>query len=246
MKRLIIGAAILAATLCTVSCRFIKIDEGKITGFDNMDVTFGGNPVSKEVIKGSDREVSRDFSYLGEITTLVIDGSTDITVRQSENPVLSIEIPANLEEYLKVDYNNGKCQVYLDRSYRYTNASFDIILGTSTLEKLEINGAAEVEMGRMTLGDLDFEINGAGDVDMHHINCGKLSIEINGAGQIDAQEMDCRSIDVEVNGAGEVDLGGKCVDLDVSVSGTGSVDVTRLECTGKKNVHRDGLVNIKI
>ena len=58
--------------------------------------------------------------------------------------------------------------------------------------------------------------------------------------------MDCKSIAAEINGAGEIDLGGKCVDLDVRVSGTGSVDVTRMECTGKKNVHREGLVSIKI
>jgi hypothetical protein len=245
MKRLIIGAAIMAATLCSTSCRFVTIDRSK---FDNESISINTDADTgrKDVIKGSDREVSRDFSSLGEIRELIIDGSADVSVRQSENPVLSIELPANLEDYLRVDFDNGKCNIYLDRSHRYTNASFDIILGTSTLEKLSINGASDIEMGRVTLGDLSLEINGAGDVDIHHITCGDLSIEINGAGEIDAQNMDCKSITAEINGAGEIDLGGKCVDLDVRVSGTGSVDVSRMECTGKKNVHRDGLVTIKI
>ncbi|MBP5335000.1 MAG: DUF2807 domain-containing protein [Bacteroidales bacterium] len=246
MKKSIIifGAAVLLGLTCS-SCRFITIDQDKL-GKDNITISSGVDLGNKDVIKGSDREVSRDFSSLGEIRTLVIDGSADVTVRQSENPVLSIELPANLEDYLRVDYDNGKCNIYLDRSHRYTNASFDIILGTSTLEKLSINGASDIEMGRMTLGDLAIEINGTGDVDIHHITCGDLSIEINGAGEIDAQNMDCKSITAEINGAGEIDLGGKCVDLDARISGTGSVDVTRLECSGRKNVHRDGLVNIKI
>ena len=245
MKRLIIGAAIMAATLCSTSCRFVTIDQGKFDG-ENIIINTDADLGRKDVIKGSDNEVSRDFSSLGEIRTLIIDGSADVTIRQSENPVLSVELPANLEEYLWVDFNNGKCNIYLDRSHRYTNASFDIILGTSTLEKLSINGASDLEMGKMTLGDLSVEINGAGEVDINHITCGDLSIEINGAGNIDAQNMDCKSIAAEINGAGEIDLGGKCVDLDVRVSGTGSVDVTRMECTGKKNVHREGLVSIKI
>ena len=145
---IILGAAVLLGLTCS-SCRFITIDQDKL-GKDNITISSGVDLGNKDVIKGSDREVSRDFSSLGEIRTLVIDGSADVTVRQSENPVLSIELPANLEDYLRVDYDNGKCNIYLDRSHRYTNASFNIILGTSTLEKLSINGASDIEMGRMS------------------------------------------------------------------------------------------------
>ena len=36
MKRLIIGAAIMAATLCSTSCRFVTIDRSK---FDNESIS---------------------------------------------------------------------------------------------------------------------------------------------------------------------------------------------------------------
>ena len=246
MKRIIIGAAILAAALCTTSCRFIKLDDSKFGGFnDNLDIKIGDSYIAKETIKGSDKEVKKVFSDLDKIVALTIDGNAEITIKQSENTELSVELPENLQDYLKFEYGASACKIYLDKAYRYTNAKFDIVLGTSDIEYLTVNGAADIEMQRMLLRDLELEINGAGDVDMNHITCGDLTIEINGAGEIDAQEMDCKDIDLQINGAGEIDLGGNCANVDVEVNGTGSVDLTRLECSGKKNVKRSGLVSIK-
>ena len=246
MKRLIIGVAILAAALCTTSCRFIKLDEGKFGGFnENMDIQIGDSYIAKETIKGSDKEVKKEFSDLGKIVALTIDGNADITIKQTENTELSVELPDNLEQYLKVEYGASACKIYLDKKFKYTNAKFDIVLGTSHIEYLTINGAADIEMQRMLLGDFELEINGAGEVDMNHITCGDLSIEINGAGEIDAQEMDCKDIDIEINGAGEIDLGGNCANIDVEVNGTGAIDLTRLECSGRKSAKRSGLVTIK-
>ena len=240
-KIIIISAAALIALSSTTSCRFIKLDESKFSD----DVITYGTTGTKGTIKGSDKETTITYSDLDKIVVLGIDGSTDITIRQSEDTELTLKLPENLEEYLKFEYAASACKIYLDKDYKYTNAKFDIVLGTSDLEKLVINGAADVEMKRMELGDLEFEINGAGNVDISNIKCGDLSIEINGAGEVDAQEMDCKDIDIEINGAGEIDLGGKCKDVDVEVNGTGSVDISRLECTGKKNVHRSGIVTIK-
>ena len=246
MKRYIISAAILAAALCTTSCRFIRLDEGKFGGFnDNMDIKIGDSYIAKETIKGSDKEVKKVFSDLDKIVALTIDGNADITIKQSESTELSLELPENLEQYLKFEYGASACKIYLDKAYKYTNAKFDIVLGTSDLEYLTINGAADIEMQRMELGDLEIEINGAADVDMNHITCGDLSIEINGAGEIDAQEMDCKDIDLEINGAGEIDLGGKCTNVDVEVNGTGSIDLSRMSCSGRKNAKRSGIVSIK-
>ena len=240
-KIIIIGAAALIALSLTTSCRFIKVDESK---FGDGMITYG-TTVTKGTVKGSDKETTITYSDLGKIVKLSIDGSTDITIRQSETTELSLELPENLEEYLRFEYAASACKIYLDKDYKYTNAKFDIVLGTSDLETLVINGAADVEMERMELGDLEIEINGAGDVDVNHIRCGNLSIEINGAGEVDAQEMECKDIDVEINGAGEIDLGGKCEDVDVEVNGTGSIDLSRLVCSGKKNVRKSGIVTVK-
>ena len=204
-----------------------------------------GETGTKGTIKGSEKTTTINYSDLDKIVLLSIDGSTDINIRQSENTELSLELPENLEEYLRFDYGASACRIYLDKDYKYTNARFDIVLGTSDLETLEINGAAELEMSRMQLGDLSIEINGAGDLDMNHIKCGNLSIEINGAGEVDAQEMDSKDIDIEINGAADLDLGGKCANVEIEVNGTGSVDLSRMNCSGKKNVKKSGLVSIK-
>lgn len=241
-KILIMSAAALLTLSSTSSCRFIKIDESM---FDKSGmVTYGGTG-TKGTVKGSDKETKITYSDLDKIVKLSIDGSTDITIRQSETTELSLELPENLEEYLRFEYAASACKIYLDKDYKYTNAKFDIVLGTSDLETLIINGAAEVEMERMELGDLEIEINGAADVDAKHIKCGNLSIEINGAGEVDAQGMDCKDIEVEINGAGEIDLGGKCEDVDIEVNGTGSIDLSRLECSGRKNVKKSGIVTVK-
>ena len=242
MKRLLImSAAALLTLLGTASCRFIKIDESMFDKSGMISVGTG----TKGTVKGSDKETKITYSDLDKIVKLSIDGSTDITIRQSETTELTLELPENLEEYLRFEYAASACKIYLDKDYKYTNAKFDIVLGTSDLETLVINGAAEVEMERMELGDLEIEINGAGDVDARHVKLGDLSIEINGAGEVDAQNMDCKDIEVEVNGAGDIDLGGKCQNVDVEVNGTGSIDLSRLECTGRKNVHKSGIVTVK-
>ncbi|MBP5537704.1 MAG: DUF2807 domain-containing protein, partial [Bacteroidales bacterium] len=51
--------------------------------------------------------------------------------------------------------------------------------------------------------------------------------------------------DIEINGAGEIDLGGKCDNVDIEINGTGSVDLSRMDCSGKKNVKKSGIVSIK-
>ena len=243
MKRIIIiSAAAMLATFSATSCRFIKIDESK---FDSEGITIQSGNGSKGTIKGSNKETRLEFNDFDKIVLLSIDGSTDITIRQSEATEMTLELPENLEEYLKVEYAASACKIYLDKDYKYTNAKFDIVLGTSDLEKLVINGAAEVEMEKMELGDLKFEINGAGNVDVNHVKCGDFSIEINGAGEVDAQDMDCGDIDVEINGAGEIDLGGKCKDVTVEVNGTGSVDISRLENSGRQTVRKSGIVTVK-
>lgn len=244
MKRLTIWAAAALTMLCATSCRFIKLDESKFDGFKDLEINIEETG-TKGTIKGSEKTTTINYSDLDKIVLLSIDGSTDINIRQSENTELSLELPENLEEYLRFDYGASACRIYLDKDYKYTNARFDIVLGTSDLETLEINGAAELEMSRMQLGDLSIEINGAGDLDMNHIKCGNLSIEINGAGEVDAQEMDSKDIDIEINGAADIDLGGKCSNVEVEVNGTGSVDLSRMNCSGKKNVKKSGLVSIK-
>ena len=241
-KIIIISVAAMLAILSTTSCRFIRIDESKL---DTDGLIITGQKGTKGTIKGSDKETTINYSDLDKIVKLSIDGSTEIKIRQSETTELSLELPENLEEYLRFEYGASACKIYLDKDYKYTNAKFDIVLGTSDLETLVINGAAEVEMERMELGDLEIEINGAADVDFNHIKCGDFSIEINGAGEVDAQEMDCKDINVEINGAGEIDLGGQCKDVDVEVNGTGSVDLSRLDCSGRKNVKKSGIVTIK-
>ena len=245
MKRLIICVAAALSMLCATSCRFVRLDESKFGGF-NSDLNINiGETGAKGTIKGSDKSTTINYSDLDKIVRLSIDGSTDIKIKQSENTELSLELPENLEEYLRFDYSANACKIYLDKNYKYTNASFDIVLGTSDLEKLVINGAGEIEMHNLELGDLDFEINGAADVDINNIKCGNLSIEINGAGEVDAQMMDCKDIDIEINGAAEIDLGGKCDNVDVEVNGTGSVDLSRMNCNGRKNVKKSGLVSTK-
>ena len=244
MKRLTIWAAAALTMICASSCRFIKLDESKFGGFDDLEINIGETG-TKGTIKGSEKTTTINYSDLDKIVLLSIDGSTDINIRQSENTELSLELPENLEEYLRFDYGASACRIYLDKDYKYTNARFDIVLGTSDLETLEINGAAELEMSRMQLGDLSIEFNGAGDLDMNHIKCGNLSIEINGAGEVDAQEMDSKDIDIEINGAADLDLGGKCANVEIEVNGTGSVDLSRMNCSGKKNVKKSGLVSIK-
>ena len=224
------------------SCRFIKIDESK---FDSDGITIQTSTGSKGTIKGSDKETRLEFNDFDKIVLLSIDGSTDIAIRQSENTEMTLELPENLEEYLNVDYAASACKIYLDKDYKYTNAKFDIVLGTRDLEKLVINGAAEVEMKNMELGDIAFEINGAADVDVDRVRCGDFSIEINGAGEIDAQGLDCGDIDVEINGAGEIDLGGKCKDANIEVNGTGSIDISRLERSGRETIRKSGIVTVK-
>ena len=245
MKRLIIFAAAALAMLCATSCRFVRIDESKFGGFDNNFEVNIENTGTKGTVKGSDKTTTITYSDLDKIVALSIDGSTDIKIRQSDKTELSLELPENLEEYLKFEYGASACKIYLDKDYKYTNASFDIVLGTSDLESLKINGGAEIAMQNMELGNLDFEINGAADVDISRIKCGNFSIEINGAGEVDAQMMDCKDIDIEINGAGEIDLGGKCDNVDVEVNGTGSVDFSRMNCSGRKNVKKSGLVTVK-
>lgn len=245
MKRLIMFAAAALAILSATSCRFVRIDESKFGGIGNDFSINIGESGTKGTIKGSDRTTKINYSDLDKIVALNIDGSTEIKIRQSETTELSLELPENLEEYLRFEYGASKCKIYLDKDYKYTNASFDIVLGTSDLETLVINGAAEIEMQNMELGNLDFEINGAADVDVSRIKCGDFNIEINGAGEVDAQMMDCKDIDIEINGAGEIDLGGKCDNVDVEVNGTGSVDLSRMNCSGKKNVKKSGIVSIK-
>ena len=210
-------ALIIAAAAALASCNFVQV-----SGKSNL-----------KALKASDNIVTKTFE-ITDFNTLKCNIPASITFTQEAPASLEISTSDNIMEDLVVE-QNGQILTLNFRSKWRNVPKLDIILSSSTISEMEVNGAIELVAGSgIRTDELRIEVNGASDMDIDGLAASKVSIDVNGASDCDIDGLDAGALEIDINGAGDCKISGKVETADVVINGAGNIDIRGLEAG---NVH---------
>ena len=229
MKKFVYIAA--AALLC-VSCFHINSN-------------FRG--LMKSAIKGEGPVVSKTLD-LKDFNAIQVNGHADIEFAQADDWEVMLTTQENIFDSLDYHVKDSVLVIQL-KDHRTVNAEkYDLTIQAPSLNKVEINGAAEfkVDAPMKVDGDVKVDLNGAAELVFKGLTCNTLSLEVNGASDIDALDLDVKKLAVEINGAGDVEVSGKAGDASLEVNGAGDIDARKLTVASKLKKHTAGAARIQL
>ncbi len=208
--------ALVACGLLLSGCVFVKIKDGGIT-------KSGEKIVGNGVISEKTFEVE-DFSRIK------LNVPADVTYSVADTPSMVVKVDENLMEYLTVSVSDGTLRIGSTGASFRNFKKLAITLSSTALERLDCDGAVDfVSEGVIRGESFKMEVNGAADVEIPDLDVKSASFEINGAGDLEVNLVDADKVSLQISGAGDADLTGRAKEVRVQVNGTGDVDLTRLQ-----------------
>ena len=182
------------ALLSLPSCRFIKVNSALLDGTSE----------GKEVIVASDTMATKDTT-VGEFNSISSYIACNVVYTTGESSV-SLSGPDNVLKYIVIENK------------------FSAPTGISAPDfKVEVNGAADIDIDGLKTGSATISTNGSADIDIDGLDCSELSMEVNGAGDIVITGRAGKA-KAEINGAGDIDASGlDCKDFSAQTHGLGKI-----------------------
>jgi len=174
---------------------------------------------------------SRDVD---EFTRIVIEGAMDLVIEVGGSQ--SVEVTTD-EDYLsRVETRVDEDTLYISqKGRRWRNADVDIEITVRSLDRIYLEGAADIDVTGIDSDMFELEIDGAGDITLEG-SCDTVSIEINGAGDIDAEDLKCKSVYVIINGAGDVDAYAS-ESVEAELNGVGDITICGDPSSVRPRIH---------
>lgn len=206
MKRIIIIAAVALVAIAAIA-------SSKLSGS-----TANAEPADKVYI-------SKDFPVT-DFIELEVNVPADIKY-ETGAPYCHVEGSSGIIDKLDIKVAGNRLTISTDRKFKINK--LDIVLSSSTLRNLNLNGACDFECERgFETESFKAVCNGAADVSIDNLIAGDVKININGAGDIELENLSAQKTDVQINGAGDVSLSGSSKDVKAVINGAGDVDVKEL------------------
>lgn len=208
--------ALVACGLLLSGCVFVKIKDGGIT-------KSGEKIVGNGIISEKTFEVE-DFSRIK------LSIPADVTYSVADTPSMVVKVDENLMEYVTVSVENGTLKVGSKNSSFRNFKKLAVTLSSTALERLDCDGAVDFTSTGVICGEtFKMQVNGAADVEIPSLDVKRAAFEINGAGDLDVNLVDADEVTLQISGAGDADLSGAAREVKVTVNGTGDVDLSRLQ-----------------
>ena len=221
------------ALLSAVSCRFAR-------------AVAGNEPV---LLIGENAPGSTVEYPVADFSAIEVNVPCEIDYFTSQTPSVVVSGPENIVSKIEVTTVDGTLKIGLPDRVRI-RGDIDVKVSSPTLSSLKIsgaaefeavapvvpddltlqvNGAAEVSLKRISARDIRVTCNGASDLDLEGVECNALMVEINGAGDLEVEALDCGTVSVNISGAGDVKVGGRAKSADLEIHGAGDIDVRGLD-----------------
>lgn len=138
---------------------------------------------------------------LPEFDAIVIQGAVDIEIDVGEPQ--RVEITTEQRQLSRIETSVSGRTLTISQEGRRWFDDVEIRISVETLNRLNIQGAADAELRNVESDDFLLEIDGAGDITFGNGRCGRAQMVINGAGDIDAEDFHCKEVKITINGAGD-------------------------------------------
>lgn len=202
MDRIKIAAIVLSATLST-SC------SAKVENSVSIGSGLSGSGNSKTELR-----------KLEPYHAVELDLPAELGIKVGSDKEASITTDDNLLSHITSKVTDGKLRITSDTNINDMH-NLKIVLQTSKLDSIKINGAGKVSVGGLSGGNLNVSCDGAADLNAS----GKLDefdASLNGAGSVNAPDLQAKKVKVSVNGAGSAVVNASD-ELNASITGAGSV-----------------------
>lgn len=204
-----------------------------------------GNGKNGKTVTCKGPVITKTFD-LADFNAIEINGQADMEFTQTSGSY-GVSVEANEEVFQHLNYRvvNGKLILETINKVNIRADKYEIYISAPMLSSIEVNGAIDGKILSLNQPDkFELEVNGAADLELNKVSVPQFKIEINGAGDLDCKDLNVSALDIEVNGAGDVKLAGKAESCKLDVSGAGDIDARKLDCE-QFETHKAGLASIK-
>lgn len=200
------------------------------------------------LLSGSGNIVSQEFS-VSDFDRVEIDGAWDASITVGETRSVVVHTDDNLMEHVSVDVDGNQLKIDLTRSW--VSGTTSISISVPQLDRLDVNGAADVVIKGLHGNEFTADLGGASTVVIDGA-VNNLEIDANGALTVAAIGQS-DSADLEINGAANIDLSGWTTDsASVDINGASDVVLTgaksvsgSINGTGDLTVNRDAFIDVR-
>lgn len=153
-----------------------------------------------------------------------LGGAFNLIVHVDPGNPQKLEITAddNILPKIEATVSGGELDVgFGSVSFVRPKLPIEVEVWVPTLSKVDISGAAEVQIDGLHGERFVLELSGASDSSLSGA-VDRLEVDISGAGELDARQLHAKVVELELSGAGEAEVFAS-ERLDVDISGAGEV-----------------------
>lgn len=151
-------------------------------------------------------DVVQRTSTDGIYRQIEFDGAFDIDIEVGPKAAVELSGPRRAIERVEVGVEGEQLTISMeDHRVRNTRGGIHVQITTPQLERIELNGAATLDISGMQAGALAVELNGAGSTRARG-TVTQFDLEINGAGSVEATELVAEHVNVDLSGTGRAEV----------------------------------------
>jgi hypothetical protein len=171
--------------------------------------------------RGSGNIVS-EMREVSGFTGIALETAGDITITQGDSESLTIETDDNILPLLISEVKNGVLVLGSENNASFNPSDgIDYIITVTSLDRLEISGAGDINGQDLTLDALSVDISGAGDINLSGTT-NSLGITVSGQGDFNGCNLQSSTASLDISGQGDAVVNTTDT-LSVTVSGLGDV-----------------------
>jgi len=170
---------------------------GRVSGdFFNFSFNFKG-------VKGSG-VMTTEKRDLSDFNAVDVGGIFQVEITTQKDFGVEIEADDNLTGYIKTEVRNGVLRIRTEKKISTRNA-IRVRISAPAIDRLEVSGAAKVNVVDLKESELTIDSSGASKVTATG-EAAKLIVDVSGASKIDAGGLQAASAVVDASGASHVSV----------------------------------------
>lgn len=196
-----------------------------------------------EIIEGSGNIITEDRELSG-FTAVSLDGIGRLEIDQTGSDSISITGDDNILPHITTRVRSGTLIISVEENKTFTNVP-DLVyqVTVASLERLELNGAGEIEVTNLDGERLEVTLDGGGSITVSG-EVTSQEVDLNGLGIYNAENLISQDVTIQQDGAGSAVVNASDT-LDVTINGLGDVEyigdptITQ-EINGLGSIHPKG------
>jgi Putative auto-transporter adhesin, head GIN domain len=214
-------------------------------GDEGSSVTVSGGAISVDITRSGGRVVgdgqpASEDRPIGPVEAIHSDGAFALRITIGPAPKLTIEADKNILPIIKTRSENGRLDIYSDRSYS-VNRRIMVTVSLPNVSDISASGSNQIQADGFAGGPLSVSLDGSN----HAVLAGRvaaLTCVLSGANHLAAQGLAAGSANVALNGSGDaaVDASQRIV---ANISGAGTITISGNPKERSTEVNGAGRIN---